>query len=110
MGFAGRHGLVLAASLLCRFSWVAAVLSGGALGLHRVRLVLAIGLLMGLGSVSLWALASSRTLRLGLVSGSGMGAGVGDVAREQRSLWLGTLATWLGVCGRPGLASPRRVL
>ena len=38
-------------------------------------------LFVGLGTVSLWALAVASPLRLGLAAGPGLGAGLGDLAR-----------------------------
>src|SRR5262245_13251243 len=97
--------MVLAAALPFSSAGLASLLPRGTLGLHRLWLVLAIGLFLGLGAVSLWLLASSRALRLGVVPGPRMGAGVGHLAGVPWPLRLGAPASKRDLCDRCRLAS-----
>ena len=45
-----------------------------------MRMVLAIGLLVGLGAIPLWPMVFARPLRLGLDAGHGLGTCLGDLA------------------------------
>src|SRR5262245_32184111 len=97
--------MVLAAALPFFSPGLASLLSRGTLGLHRLWVVLAIRLLLGMGAVSLWPLASSRALWLGVVPRPRMGAGVGHLAGVQWPLRLGPTATERDLCARHRLAS-----
>ena len=63
---------------------VASLLRFGPLGLLGRGLVLEFGLFLGLGAVPLRPLDPAQSRRLGLVSGSGLGTGVGDLARRRK--------------------------
>ena len=78
-------------------SRLAAVLRWRPLGLQRLRVVLAIRLLLGLGAVPLWALATAPALRLGLDAGHSLGSRLGHLASVRRLLWLGAVAAARGV-------------
>jgi hypothetical protein len=58
---------------------LAAVCAWRSMDLHGLRVVLEFFLQLGLGALSLWALASERDW-LGLVSGHPLGSGVGVLA------------------------------
>src|SRR5262245_18206189 len=97
--------MVLAAALSFFSPGMASLLPRWTLGLHRLWVVLAVGLFLGMGAVSLWPLASSRALRLGVVSRPRMGAGVGHLAGVQWPLRLGAPATQRDLCDRQRLVS-----
>src|SRR5262249_14907218 len=97
--------MVLAAALPFFSPGLAALLPRWSLGLHRLRVVLAIGLLLGMGAVSLWPLAPSRALRLGVVPRPRVGAGMGYMASVKWALRLGATTTNCNLCKRYGLAS-----
>ena len=63
--------------------------------LDRLRMVLAIGLFLGLDSVPLRPLAPQRGARLGVGTGHGVGPRLGDVAILERLLWLGAASAAL---------------
>lgn len=86
---------MLATDRGCGKSRLAAVLRPWALGLLRLRVVLAFGLFLGRDDVPLWALVQSSALGLVLVAGSGVGTLLGDVAFWWRLLWLGAAAALL---------------
>jgi hypothetical protein len=75
---------VLAAAYRSYFPWMAALLRWRALGLFRLRMVLAVRLLVGLGAIPLWPLADAPPLRVGLGARPNVGPGVGDVASRRR--------------------------
>src|SRR5207249_3501821 len=85
--------LVLAAERGRNQPRLAAVLRWGILGVHGCRLVLAIGLFLGVGALPLWAVASASTLRVGLDARHCLGAGMGHLAQLGRLLRLGPVAT-----------------
>ena len=97
--------MVLAAALPFLSPGLASLLPRWTLGLHGLRVVLAIGLFLGMGAVSLWPLASSRAMRLGVVPRPRVGAGVGHMASIQWALRLGATATYCNLCKRYRLAS-----
>jgi len=59
---------------------LAAISGLWAMGLHGLRLVLDVGLLMGLGAVSLWAVVSPSSVGMVLGAGHGLGTLVGVLA------------------------------
>ena len=73
-------------------SRVAALLRWRPLGLLGRWLVLAVGLLVGLGAVPLWPLVYAPALRLGLDARPGLGTGLGDVADDRGRMRLGAAA------------------
>src|SRR5262245_54392329 len=97
--------MVLAAALPFFSSGLSSLRPRRTLGLHGLRVVLAVGLLLGMGAISLWPLAASRALRLGVVPRPRVGAGVGHVASIQWALWLGATTTNCNLCKRYRLAS-----
>ena len=58
-------------------SRLAALLRSRSLGLFGLRLVLAVGLFVGLGAFSLWPLVPSHSFGLVLATGSRLGAVLG---------------------------------
>ncbi len=83
----GRSGQPDLATLLRR--WIVAV--------DRCGLVLELDLLLGLGPVSLWPLASARPLWLGVESGLRLGAGLGRLAQLPDLLRMGSAASGVPV-------------
>src|SRR6266699_334233 len=67
---------------------LAALLRWGPLAMVGLRLVLELVLFVGLGAVPLWPLVPLSALRLGLVPGSSLGAGVGLLASLGKPLRL----------------------
>lgn len=63
------------------------------LDLERSRLVLDVGLSVGMGDVPLWPMAPKRTPWLGVVSRHGLGSLLGLLAPHLQSLRLGTPAS-----------------
>src|SRR6266571_806141 len=79
--------------------WVlAALLRWWPLAVVGLRLVLELVLFMGMGAVPLWPLVPLSALRLGLVPGSRLGAGVGLLAPLGNPLRLGSAAAWRSLC------------
>lgn len=77
---------------------LAAVRAWRALDVHGLRLVLEIVLHVGLGSVSLWAMAPERPAWLGVGPGHAVGSSLGDLAALRWLLRLGTVAAGRGLC------------
>ena len=71
---------------------VAAVLRRRAVGLQRLRVVLAFGLFVGLGAVSLWPLVPTQSLGLVLEAGQRLGAVLGWLEIRGELLRLGAAA------------------
>ena len=73
-------------------SELATVLGSRPLGEHGLRMVLVIGVYLGLGAVPLWPVVSASADRLVLVARFSLGAIMGDVAFQHGYLWLGAAA------------------
>ena len=78
-------------------SRLAALLRRRALAQFGLRMVLAIGLFVGLGAVPLWPMANAQPMRLGLGAGYRLGTVVGRLANVRRLLRLGAGAATRGV-------------
>lgn len=89
MGSVGWRWLVLATARSFDQSRMAALLRQWTLDQFGLRLVLAIGLFMGVGTVPLWAMAITSSLWLGLDTGHSVGTGMGDLAQFRRLLRMG---------------------
>src|SRR5256885_15935697 len=77
------------------------------MGLDRLRMVLAVGLFVGLGSIPLWSMAFEWAVWVGVGARYGLGSGVGDVALFGCLLRLGATATPLRLRCRIRIPLPR---